>query len=61
MIVFFLAEDNQPAKNGPALFVPDDPEMMSRFSRSKGKLICPQNTESLFHPFQNRAQAENWL
>lgn len=60
MIVFFLAVNDQLAKNG-LLFVPADPEMMSRFSGSKGKLICPQNTESLFCLFESGTQNENWL
>lgn len=41
MIVFFLAVNDQFTING-LLFVPADPQMMGRFSRSKGKLTCHQ-------------------
>lgn len=58
MIVFFLAANDQLAENG-MLFVPADPEMMSRFSGFKGKWICPQNTESLFCLFESRTQKES--
>lgn len=56
----FPGSDDQLTKNG-LLFVPADPGMMNHFTGSKGKLICPQNTESLICLFESGTQKENWL